>query len=750
MRKSVIGLCAALALLWSSGAEAITLNECLNEVLVTNPKVLEKLKYYNAVVHDRSVVNSGRNVRVDLQADGGWQEISNSNTKYHAKSSDVVGARVVARKLLADGKKLDYDVASREANARSALFSYVDAANNLAWETAEAYINVLKTKELLYLALENVEIHAQLMKSIGARVEAKTSGKSELERVKGRLASAQAVLIVRQNDYKKAIYQLHKVMGRFIDGSELHLPVLAGAQLPVSLSVALEKQWKSHPLLIAADYNLNAREQELRREKVDNHPDLYLEAARDWRKNFSGLRAEDNDSTVMLRLNVPLYDGHHARYRIAQHSSLLHREKHLRDNVARSVLNDLQLTYTGYKLIHSQIGALRKSIFFTRQALRSYQQEFKLGKRLLINILDAEVEYQNARSQLAALQSDLLLAKFRLLYSMGAMLEDIGIEIPLAAELAAAKRARPASDDRVPLLTDLDKDGVEDKIDVSVNSLKEQVVNKFGETQEMTLAFLEEPVKASLSDEIIAIKERADLQLQSIKPDIPTILGFVTFAPVSEELSQQAKVLMREVLPQLKRLANDGQIKITVTEGDRSLNADAHLLALRRAYNLKKILVMHLLDAEGITVEARAANSNEEKNAMLLTVQTEASSFSDQIEVLKSRPLKFSDKTTLITKETEDILCEVVTRLKSIPTASIDVVGYANDFENPTANKYLGLRRAEAIKNTLRKLGADNAIISSIGWGDYEDYSDLYSAMEETSGKNRIEFVVRNNEATAP
>lgn len=744
MKFKKLGFAFLLSILVIGQANArVTLNECINDVIKTHPRALEKLKAYNAIVQDRNAVDSGKNFNLIVSGDFGYQDISNSSTRYRYTDTDVSGGKVLLRKLLSDGGRIHFDVRSRQANARSALFNYIDTANILAYETAEAYINVLKTRELLRLAVENVEIHSRLTKSIRARVESKTSGKSELERVQGRLAAAQANLIVRQNDYKKSIYQLHKLMGRFIDGTELEFPIFPGELLPISLSAALNKQWEKHPILIAADYNIEGKKFEFERERVSTRPSLYFEGSRDWRRNFSGIKGQDNDTSLMLRLSFPIFDGGTRIHRMNQYQSLVHREKHIRDNVARTLLNDLQLTYTGYKLLDAQIGAMRKSIFFTRQALRSYQNEFKLGKRLLINILDAEIEYQNSKAQLQALSSDLLTSQYRLLYSMGALVEDLQIEIPLAKELVAARKAYPASKDRLPLNNDFDNDGVTDKLDVSVNSFIDQAVNKFGETENMTLAYLEEPVKQSLSEELKAIKDKSELQLQGVKPDVPTEIGFVTFNKGSQELSAEAKTLMRELLPQLKRLSSDGLIKIIVTQGDTSSDADQYLLGLQRAYNIKKILVNHLFDPEGIIVESRAAKGDEHQNAMVITVQTQAQNFCDFIEVINEPGLKFHGDSEKISTGAEILLKRVVDRFQKYPEARLDVIVFSNDSENATKNRLTALRRAANVKKALIEMGLDGSRISEIGWGNYDDSLDLYTATGDIPGSNKVEIVFR-------
>ena len=206
---------------------------------------------------------------------------------------------------------------------------------------------------------------------------------------------------------------------------------------------------------------------------------------------------------------------------------------------------------------------------------------------------------------------------------------------------------------------------------------------------------------------------------------------------------------MREILQQLRRLSDDGQVKITITHGDKGRNADEHLLALQRAYNIKKILAAHMFDLDGIIVEARGAKGSEQANAMVLTVQTDAANFKDQIEVISDPQLRFAGKSEQITPEIKAALDRLVAKLKSMPTASVDIVVYSNDHSHPTADKTLALTRANAIKNELSRLGVGNSF-AVIGWGDFDNSIDLYSAMEDATGANRTEFVIRTPETEKP
>jgi adhesin transport system outer membrane protein len=66
-----------------------------------------------------------------------------------------------------------------------------------------------------------------------------------------------------------------------------------------------------------------------------------------------------------------------------------------------------------------------------------YREEFNVGQRDLLDLLDSENELFIARSKLTSAQSSALYARYLLLASIGLMTETMEIEFPPEAALAA-------------------------------------------------------------------------------------------------------------------------------------------------------------------------------------------------------------------------------------------------------------------------------------------------------------------------
>ena len=446
----------------------------------------------------------------------------------------------------------------------------------------------------------------------------------------------------------------------------------------------------------------------------------------------------------MMKMQFNLFDGGARSARKSRAVSMVQREQETRDRVKRALINDLQLTWTAYKLLDSQIGAMRKSLYFTRRALESYKQEFKIGKRLLINILDAENEYQNARAQLAAIEYDLLSQKFRLLFSMGTIVEDLKLQAPFARELKAMKRPRTITRDRLPLLADRDRDGIDDQRDLSMNSLPGLPVDRLGETASASRGYFQDAVATgTMGGDTAQVRSKEELQVKRLQPNVSTRVDFVSFDKGSVEMSPESKVLMRELIAQVKPIAGDGLIQIMVTTNEFPGDADNYRLALQRAYNLKKILTLHDLDPEGIQVFAEQRAVSQTENSVSFRLATDLSGFREGFSTVSEPGLNFPAGEQTLTEAARNALSRLADQIRQQGNPPIDIVVYGNDFKDAARDEKLSAQRGEEIRKVLGEAGLplEHAVV--IPWGNFAPGDDLYRKAGDEESRNRVEIVIR-------
>lgn len=737
-KKGFIGL----AVFASSYMYAISLEKTLGEVLVTHPDILEKQKSYNGAIYDIKSTHSEYYPTIVFEAQGGHQNKKDSSTTYKNEDSSYYEARLTARQNIYDGGRVSAQKSIKKSLAFSSLYSYLRVSNNIAFEAIKAYINVLKLHELKTLSVENVKIHENLLSSVKLRMKSGKQGRSELERVLGRLSAAKTKMILRKSEYEKSLYMLHKVLGRFVRYEDMVKPIFDDSSLPLTLKEAFLKQIASHPAYKEGEYMLKQRHQEHEREQKEKNGKLYLEAS--GKVSDESKKQDENEIYVALRYDHTLYDGGKRENKIQRARSIIHEEQQKQNGIRRTLTNDLELTWSSYKLLYSQIGEMKKSLYFTKKALQTYKEEFRIGRRLLITILDAQNEYQNALDQLISMEHDLLGEKYRVLYSQGTLLEDLGLLTSATKALLEkdAKDEKVMSEDVLPLNYDMDKDGVKDPYDLSTNSIPQELVNSLGMNKEIMKEnkFDESLAKESV-EKIRIIKDKQDMIDEPLVGGVLAVFDFVSFKPKSMELSGSSKDTMRYLIEQLKNYSSEGVLFVTVGTDEFEDEYLDYKLAMKRAYNFKRILQNHNIESDSISVFADTKPKNS-KSYIGIKIVNSNEDYKKQYIVHETKRSIFKSKSTNLNEFASEFIKSLATQIERNRAEKIDLVVYSNDFESPIENRNLSITRAATLRDAIIQSGINEKKIVSFGWGQYKDRDFLMGDEEENYSK--VEYILRD------
>ncbi|MBR9885468.1 MAG: TolC family protein, partial [Oceanospirillales bacterium] len=179
------------------------------------------------------------------------------------------------------------------------------------------------------------------------------------------------------------------------------------------------------------------------------YPRLDLEIERRWDENLDGIEGDDEDLTAMLRLRYNLFNGGADKARIRQTEYQIGEAQQVQRDSMRQIKQSLELSWNAYEILGRQIEHLQQHVSSSEQTRNSYQKQFDIGQRSLLDLLDTENEVFSAKNQLAEAQLDQQIAKLRILNGMGGLLSAMNIDVPLeeSATMTAEVQAEPAMDE---------------------------------------------------------------------------------------------------------------------------------------------------------------------------------------------------------------------------------------------------------------------------------------------------------------
>lgn len=433
-------LAVILPLCLSAGlAQADTLQEAVDTTIKTSPDVLAIIHERQAVSKEIDQARAGYYPTVDLAVGTGWESTDNPSTRNAGKGEVHLNrdeASLNLRQMLFDGWETKHEVERQTARTNSRSFSVYSAAENTGLDAVRAYLGVLRQQQVVELAQTNLEAHQRTHDQIMLRAERGVGRRADMDQSLGRLALAEANLKAEQGNLRDAETSYLRVVG--IAPLSLSQPESPISLIPQTLDEAIDMALNNHPTLRVAEYDVENAQAQHATAKAPFYPRVHLELGTRADNDIDGQYGKDKDITAMLRLRYNLLSGGRDTARREETAYLINQAAEIRNNTHRQVEESVRLSWNAWKTLQDQMDFRRQHVESSEKSRDAYQQQFSLGQRTLLDLLDSENEVFRARVALVETEYDELFAQFRILNGMGMLLEALNVQVPDAASIIAA------------------------------------------------------------------------------------------------------------------------------------------------------------------------------------------------------------------------------------------------------------------------------------------------------------------------
>jgi adhesin transport system outer membrane protein len=421
-RAGLIACGMVLALYNISQGE--TISEAVDQVIQTNPRV--RAQVHNRLARDQEVVQAraGYYPSLDVDAAAGFAE----DSKPVDQSRDPYEATIGLRQNLFRGFADQGEIARQEARVKSSAYLLQGTSEDLALNASRVYINVLRKQELKNIADENLEIHLRIADQIRLRSDSGVGSQADSEQIQGRLALAQSNVVIAETNLLDAQTEYLAVVGHL--PMDLTRPASPDSLMPDSLEDATLKAISANPILKSAMADLEARQQQYEVAKAPYYPILDIELDQHWEDDLDRIDSEREYFSALGRVRYNLFNGWRDQGRKAETLELVSEAREIKNNTERQVVESMRLSWMAFMSVLDRIDYLRNYITSSNATAEAYAKQFDIGKRSLLDVLDAEAEAINARVDLVDAEADGLYAQYRILNATGSLVEAFGLQWP--------------------------------------------------------------------------------------------------------------------------------------------------------------------------------------------------------------------------------------------------------------------------------------------------------------------------------
>lgn len=429
LKPAVLAVALALASLHAFAQNATpvdAMRAAAQKAITTSPDVTARLNQLRASVDAMDIARAGWRPQVNLEANAGVERNRIDDRRPETLRQDRNGLALSLNQLLWDGGALQHELGRLGHDKLARYFELIDATEQTALEAARAYQDVLRFRRLVELAEDSYVQHRYALQQIQARFKAGVGRGVDHEQALARVALAESNLTTEVSNLHDVTARYARIVGEVPPAQLPPAPTMAGA-VPASPGEAMAAALRGNASINAAIENLRAARELASERRGVLQPRVEARVRGGGGHNFDGTAGQREDGTAQIVLNWTLYDGGANQARIRQQQRLVDQAADLRDKACRDVRQAASIAYNDTRKLQEQLAALDRNVLAIEKARDAYRQQFEIGQRSLLDLLNAENELYTARRAYANAQYDLEIARLRTLAAMQQLTTQLGL-----------------------------------------------------------------------------------------------------------------------------------------------------------------------------------------------------------------------------------------------------------------------------------------------------------------------------------
>lgn len=318
---------------------------------------------------------------------------------------------------------------------------------NVIFDAASRYLQVLLNTQLLEDANDNLETSRKVLEQTSAQVEVGSRPNVDLYNQEATVANNEFTVTQRENALKLSKLQLVRALQidplqeyEFVvpefDPENAQTSVLAG----YNIRDLIEEALASRADLKSTEFNIQALRYSLRMAKNSLLPSIsgnvglsssYSDQARDpiTRGNVSfndQFFDQRINKSIGLSLSLPIFNNWNRMTQIQSASVNLKNAELGLENTSLQVIQEVTQAYNDYSAYSSQLTAASKSLIAAEKAFETQQERYNVGASTLIELSQAQTQYFAAQSSRTSALYNLIFQDKLLDYYLGKLnLKDV-------------------------------------------------------------------------------------------------------------------------------------------------------------------------------------------------------------------------------------------------------------------------------------------------------------------------------------
>lgn len=321
-----------------------------------------------------------------------------------------------ANYILFDGFKKFNDMSQARLNENSAWLDVENTRQQVTLQVYQAYINVLKNKQLLKISEENLKRSEEQLKKLEERNRLGAQIMSDVYRQRVQVGADKLAVNKARNSLNTSKASLNSLIGidvnTPIELKELDTNVQydkATYDFNRAYADALDQRRDYR----AAQKRVESTQRTVRNAQSGYYPTLSAFADYSWANTSMSMKNYSNNDNmrVGLQLSVPIFNGFQTSAAVIQADQSLQTSKSNLENIRRQIALDIKIALLNLQTSYENVRLSEENVKSAKEDLRLATERYNLGAGTILDQITANTNYATAEANYTQAVYDFLYAK---------------------------------------------------------------------------------------------------------------------------------------------------------------------------------------------------------------------------------------------------------------------------------------------------------------------------------------------------
>ena len=311
-----------------------------------------------------------------------------------------------ATQLLYDFGKVKSSVDTQKAKLIVEQANVLVSIDDIAYQVASAVINIERYQRISQIGEQQVAGIQRILDIANLRANAGISSQADPVQAESYLQSAQSSLIAQQSLLRQYQQRLRTLLGFDVSNKNWMIP----ENLVQSSDLFRDPEFNTIPKMISAQAEVEVAKSQKKQTQLSLYPTLSVKGSLS--QALNGVNPNNNKddgfyNSIMLEASSNFFQGGAVAAQVKSASYAEEAARSKVNTVYLDVLDQLRTTRENIENKQRQIQVLSERQATTVRTRELYQEQYKLGTRSVLDLLNAEMAIHAANNELETARYDI-------------------------------------------------------------------------------------------------------------------------------------------------------------------------------------------------------------------------------------------------------------------------------------------------------------------------------------------------------